>query len=99
MNIVVLTVYLLTQPKLIKRKHQNFCYMLFSLNKDNISTIKIKAFAKGKIARYIFDSYQQDSSVIIEASIYVKKNSLLKKNTKKMKIVFVKIHKVYNIDT
>nr|YP_009346872.1 hypothetical protein [Gracilaria firma]APR74407.1 hypothetical protein [Gracilaria firma] len=96
MNIVVLTVYLLTQPKLIKRKHQNFCYMLISL--DNISNINIKAFAIGKIAKYIFDSYQQDSRVIIEASIYIKKNRLLKKNTKKMKIVFVKIHKVYNID-
>nr|YP_010196758.1 hypothetical protein LKZ11_pgp121 [Gracilaria cliftonii]UAD84562.1 hypothetical protein [Gracilaria cliftonii] len=101
MNIFVFTGYLLSQPKLIKIKHQNFCYMLVSLNNlfDNISNIKIKAFAKGKIAKQIFDSYKEKNSLVIESSIYIKKISFLNKNKKKSKIVFVKIHKIQNIDT
>nr|YP_010196141.1 hypothetical protein LK014_pgp122 [Gracilaria caudata]UAD83538.1 hypothetical protein [Gracilaria caudata] len=87
MNIFIFTAYLLSQPKLIKIKHQNFCYMLVSLNNflDNMANIKIKVFAKGKIARQVFDLYKEKNTVIIESSIYIKKTRFLNKNKKKRK--------------
>nr|YP_010196963.1 hypothetical protein LK099_pgp119 [Crassiphycus corneus]UAD84767.1 hypothetical protein [Crassiphycus corneus] len=101
MNTFVFTAYLLSQPKLTKIKHQNFCYLLVSLNNfmDNIANIKIKVFTKGKVARQVFDLYKEKNNVIIESSIYIKKTKFLNKNKTKSKIIFVKIHKIQNIYT
>nr|UAD87188.1 hypothetical protein [Gracilaria pacifica] len=99
MNVFIFTAYLLSQPKLTKVNNQNFCYILISLNNvlDKISNIKIKAFAKGKVAKKIFDLYKQKNNVIIESSIYLKKTRTLDKNNKKSKRIFIKIHKIHNL--
>nr|UAD85786.1 hypothetical protein [Gracilaria ferox] len=99
MNIFICTAYLLSQPKLTKVKHQNFCYMLLSLKNvlDNIPNIKIKAFAKGKVAKQVFDVYKQKNSLVIESSMYMKKMKTVNNNTKKSKVIFVKIHKIHNL--
>nr|YP_010198187.1 hypothetical protein LK226_pgp119 [Gracilaria ornata]UAD86603.1 hypothetical protein [Gracilaria ornata] len=99
MNIFISTAYLLSQPKLIKVKHQNFCYVLLSIKNflDNITNIKIKAFAKGKVAKQVFDLYKQKNSVVIESSIYIKRMKTLGNNKKKSKVIFVKIHKIHNL--
>uniref|UniRef100_A0AAU7YPU3 Ycf41 n=1 Tax=Gracilaria hainanensis TaxID=2871843 RepID=A0AAU7YPU3_9FLOR len=98
MNMFICTAYLLSQPKLTKLKHQNLCYTLLSLNNclDNTPNIRIKAFAKGKVAKQVFNLYRQKNCVIIESSIYVKKIRNLDKNKKKSKMIFVKIHKIHN---
>nr|YP_010197778.1 hypothetical protein LK367_pgp121 [Gracilaria isabellana]UAD86194.1 hypothetical protein [Gracilaria isabellana] len=99
MNTFICTAYLLSQPKLTKVKHQNFCYILISLQNflDNIPNIKIKAFAKGKIAKQVFDLYKQKNSMVIESSIYIKRIKTLNNNKKKSKVIFVKIHKIHNL--
>nr|YP_009732143.1 hypothetical protein [Gracilaria spinulosa]QHS70790.1 hypothetical protein [Gracilaria spinulosa] len=99
MNIFISTAYLLSQPKLTKVKHQNFCYILLSLKNglNNIPNIKIKAFAKGKVAKQVFDLYEQKNSVVIESSIYVKRMKILDNNKKKSKVIFVNIHKIHNL--
>nr|YP_010198773.1 hypothetical protein LK101_pgp119 [Gracilaria tikvahiae]UAD88006.1 hypothetical protein [Gracilaria tikvahiae]UAD88209.1 hypothetical protein [Gracilaria tikvahiae] len=99
MNTFICTAYLLSQPKLTKVKHQNFCYILISLQNflDNIPNIKIKAFAKGKIAKQVFDLYKQKNSIVIESSIYIKRIKTLNNNKKKSKVIFVKIHKIHNL--
>nr|YP_010195934.1 hypothetical protein LK221_pgp121 [Gracilaria bursa-pastoris]UAD83331.1 hypothetical protein [Gracilaria bursa-pastoris] len=99
MNIFVCTAYLLSQPKLTKVKHQNFCYTLLSLKNllDNIPNIKIKAFAKGKVAKQVFDLYKQKNGMVIESSIYIKKMKTLDNDKKKSKVIFIKIHKIYNL--
>nr|YP_010197574.1 hypothetical protein LK244_pgp119 [Gracilaria flabelliformis subsp. simplex]UAD85990.1 hypothetical protein [Gracilaria flabelliformis subsp. simplex] len=99
MNIFICTAYLLSQPKLTKVEHQNFCYILLSIKNflDNIPNIKIKAFAKGKVAKQVFDLYKQKNSVVIESSIYIKRMKTLDNNKKKSKVIFVKIHKIHNL--
>nr|YP_009732406.1 hypothetical protein [Gracilaria textorii]QHS70991.1 hypothetical protein [Gracilaria textorii] len=101
MNIFICTAYLLSQPKLTKVKHQNFCYILLSLKNvvNNIPNpnIEIKAFAKGKVAKQVFDLYEQKNSVVIESSIYIKRMKTLDNNIKKSKMIFVKIHKIHNL--
>nr|YP_009019665.1 hypothetical protein [Gracilaria salicornia]AHH24633.1 hypothetical protein [Gracilaria salicornia]UAD87594.1 hypothetical protein [Gracilaria salicornia] len=99
MNIFICTAYLLSQPKLTKLKHQNLCYALLYLGNylNNISNIRITAFAKGKVAKQIFDLYKQKHCVLIESSIYIKKIRTLDKSKKKSKMIFVKIHKIHNL--
>nr|UAD87799.1 hypothetical protein [Gracilaria textorii] len=99
MNTFICTAYILSQPKLTKIKRQNFCYILLSLQNflDHIPNIKIKAFAKGKIAKQVFDLYKQKNSVVIESSIYIKRIKTLNNNKKKSKVIFVKIHKIHNL--
>nr|YP_010198391.1 hypothetical protein LK148_pgp119 [Gracilaria pachydermatica]UAD86807.1 hypothetical protein [Gracilaria pachydermatica] len=99
MNTFICTAYILSQPKLIKVKHQNFCYVLLSLQNflDNIPNIKIKAFAKGKIAKQVFDLYKQKNSVVIESSIYIKRIKTVNNNKKKSKVIFVRVYKIHNL--
>nr|YP_063657.1 hypothetical plastid protein [Gracilaria tenuistipitata var. liui]AAT79732.1 hypothetical plastid protein [Gracilaria tenuistipitata var. liui] len=99
MNIFICTIHLLTEPKLIKVKHQDFCYMLISLHnfRDHISNIIIKALAKGKVAKQIFDLYKQKDALLIESSIHIRKIRYIDNYKKKSKIIFIKIHKIHNL--
>nr|YP_010197983.1 hypothetical protein LK227_pgp119 [Gracilaria multipartita]UAD86399.1 hypothetical protein [Gracilaria multipartita] len=99
MNIFICTAYLLSQPKLTKVKHQNFCYTLLSVKNflHHIPNIKIQAFAKGKVAKQVFDLYKQKNSVVIESSIYIKKMKTINNHKNKSKLIFIKIHKIYNL--
>nr|YP_009509265.1 hypothetical protein [Gracilaria vermiculophylla]AXI96915.1 hypothetical protein [Gracilaria vermiculophylla]QXU75121.1 hypothetical protein [Gracilaria vermiculophylla]WDZ68021.1 hypothetical protein [Gracilaria vermiculophylla] len=98
MNIFICTAYLISQPKLIKVKQKDLCYILISLYnyRDNTSNIKIKALARGKVAKQIFDLYQPKHTIVIESSIYIKKKQALDKYKKGSKMIFMKIHKIHN---
>nr|YP_009511036.1 hypothetical protein [Hydropuntia rangiferina]AXI96709.1 hypothetical protein [Hydropuntia rangiferina]UAD87392.1 hypothetical protein [Hydropuntia rangiferina] len=101
MNVFICTAFILTQPKLKKVKHQNYCYMLLSLhnvyNSENrILNLKIKAFAKAKIAKRIFDLYKQKDKVLIEGSIDIKKILLLSNHAKKYS-AYIRIDQINNI--
>nr|YP_010198974.1 hypothetical protein LK147_pgp117 [Hydropuntia urvillei]UAD88423.1 hypothetical protein [Hydropuntia urvillei] len=97
MNIFICTAFILSQPKLKKVKNQNFCYMLLSLNNhhNKLSNIRVRAFARSKVAKKIFDLYKEKNKVIIESSIYTKK--LLLGNYKKKSEIYIKIHKINDI--
>nr|YP_009244472.1 hypothetical protein Gchil_053 [Agarophyton chilense]AMK96714.1 hypothetical protein Gchil_053 [Agarophyton chilense]ASP44609.1 hypothetical protein [Agarophyton chilense]UAD84357.1 hypothetical protein [Agarophyton chilense] len=98
MNIFICTIHLLTQPKLIRAKDQNFCYMVISLHnfRDHISNIKMKALAKGKVAKQIFNLYKQKNTMLIESSIHMKKIRYVDNYKKTSKMIFIKIHKIHN---
>nr|YP_009731943.1 hypothetical protein [Gracilaria edulis]QHS70585.1 hypothetical protein [Gracilaria edulis]UAD85579.1 hypothetical protein [Gracilaria edulis] len=101
MNVFICTACILTQPKLKKVKHQNYCYMLLCLHniynaQNHILNLQIKAFAKAKIAKKVFDLYKKKDKVLIEGSVYIKKILLSSKLTKQYSI-YIRIDQINSV--
>nr|YP_009296204.1 putative single-stranded DNA binding protein [Sebdenia flabellata]AOM65139.1 putative single-stranded DNA binding protein [Sebdenia flabellata] len=101
MNICIITAKVITAPKLLRFKSTALSQMILCVPNDKKGLLhyKIKAIAKGQLAKDIFEIYRKNNFIIVEGFIYLKKiekrhiNEMNKfRNQKSIIIKITKIH-------
>ena len=101
MNICILTTQIIANPKLSRCQRTTICQLILCRKnkRKNQLPYKLKAIAKNRIAKKIFNTAEENRFIIIKGFIYIRKVKFVSSDNKWKikKNIAVKIKKIYYI--
>nr|YP_009295798.1 putative single-stranded DNA binding protein [Schimmelmannia schousboei]AOM64733.1 putative single-stranded DNA binding protein [Schimmelmannia schousboei] len=97
MNICLISVKIISQPRLVRLRKKTIVYALMSTpnNKRGLLFYKIQATFKGKLAKDFHAVYRKDDMLLLEGNIYNKIKLKSTNHNRKQHCVVIKVRKIH----